>query len=79
MQTQTRINTPFRAEQQLLDNLDYLANKMGLSRNQLMTSLLTIGTEDLLTMDKLGMIRLGVGIRSVMEKLNDLDGHPSTN
>jgi len=69
------ISMNVRTNQRLIDNLDYLAGKMGLSRNQLMNNLLTLGADDLLTLDKLGLIRFGVGVRSVMEKLHDQDGH----
>jgi len=75
MNTKTVTSTPLRTNDDLLEKLDYLANKMGLSRNQLMNNLLTLGADDLLTLDKLGLIRFGVGVRSVMEKLHDQDGH----
>jgi len=75
MNTKTVTSTPLRTNDDLLEKLDYLANKMGLSRNQLMNNLLTLGADDLLTLDKLGVIRFGVGIRSVMEKLREPGGN----
>jgi len=63
--------TNIRTNPETIESLDYFASKMGLSRNQLMHNLLVIGVDDLKTLDKLGMIRLGVGIRTMMEKLHE--------
>ncbi|MGW8180012.1 MAG: hypothetical protein ACWGQW_14810 [bacterium] len=61
------ITTTLRTHQEILDRLDKYAVKMELSRNQLMCNLLACGLDDLAVLDRLGMIRVGVGIRNLVE------------
>lgn len=65
------VQASYRTESETLADLDKYAEKMGLSRNQLMNNLVNIGLDDLRNLDRLGMIRLGVGIRTMMEKLRE--------
>jgi len=69
-----RANTTLRTDQVVLDQLDKYADKMGLSRNQLINNLLTIGLDDLKTLDRMGLIRLGYGLRTMIEKLREPSG-----
>jgi len=71
MKKKTPVSTPFRSNQETLDQLDKFANKMGLSRNQLMFNLITIGLEDLTMLNRLGILRVGVGIRNLIESVRD--------
>jgi len=65
------VSTPLRVHQDTLDQLDKFANKMGLSRNQLMFNLITIGLEDLTMLNRLGILRVGVGIRNLIDMARD--------
>jgi len=65
------VATQIRTTQKILDDLDVYAEKMGLSRNQLMNNLLLIGLDDLAMLKRLGLIRVGVGIRSLIERARD--------
>jgi len=70
------MNTTLRADEKTLKQLDKYADKMGLSRNQLINNLLTIGVDDLRTLDRLGMLRIGVGIRTLIERMREPDEEP---
>jgi len=65
------VATQIRTTQKILDDLDVYAEKMGLSRNQLMNNLILIGLEDLAVLRKLGLIRVGVGIRNLIDSVRD--------
>lgn len=65
--------TQLRTSEKTIEELDKFAGKMGLSRNQLMNNLLRIGLEDLTVLDRLGIVRVGVGIRTMFEKLRPAD------
>jgi len=72
--------TILRTTEQRLDRLAIYADKMGMSRNQLMNNILEIGLEELDMMNRLGLLRVGVGLRSLfMEKKDQPDGekHPT--
>lgn len=63
----------FRTNARLLQRMDYCAQKMGLSRNQLMNNLLACGTDDLLILDKVGLLSLGAGIRDLISLAHNPD------
>jgi len=71
MDKKPNVATQFRTQQKTLDDLDVYAEKMGLSRNQLMNNLVLIGLEDLAMLKRLGLIRVGVGIRNLIERARD--------
>ena len=56
-----------RYPKEMSDKLDYYAKKMGLSKNQLMVNLLACELDELAVMDKLGLIRLGSGVRNLID------------
>lgn len=68
-----RISTTLRISQTQADDLDYYANKIGLSRNQLLTNIITVELENLLVLDKLGILRLGVGLRDLLDFARNQD------
>lgn len=68
-----RISTTLRISQTQADELDYYANKIGLSRNQLLTNIITVELENLLVLDKLGILRLGVGLRDLLDFARNQD------
>ena len=57
-----------RTKQRTIAELDKYARKMDLSRNKLIENLLIVGVDDLKTMDRLGLIRLGCGVRDLVER-----------
>jgi len=63
----------FRATPDLLRKVDHCADKMGLSRNQLMNNLLACSVEDLLLLDKLGLLTLGAAVRDLLITAKDMD------
>lgn len=67
------VSTPFRTHQETLDSLDKFAGKMGLSRNQLMCNLVSIGLDDLTVLQRVGLLRVGVGIRKLIDLAREKD------
>jgi len=61
------LQTTLRISHKQADDLDYYAKKMGLSRNQLLTNLIAIDLDDLKLLDKLGLLRLGAGLRDLLD------------
>jgi len=68
-----KLQTTIRITQAQADKLDYYANKMGLSRNQLLVNMITIMNDDLALLDRLGLLRLGAGIRDLLRMANNPD------
>jgi len=68
--------TQLRTDPATLEALDKLAAKMELSRNQLMNNLLVCGVEDLQAMDRLGLIKVGVGVRNLLDRLREPEQQP---
>lgn len=56
-----------RYTKEMSDKLDYYAEKMGLSKNQLMVNLLSCEIDELAVLDKLGVLRFGSGVRNLLE------------
>lgn len=68
-----RISTTLRITQKQADELDYYANKIGLSRNQLLVNVINVELENLLILDKLGILRVGAGIRDLLDFARNQD------
>lgn len=56
-----------------VDKLDYYADKMGLSRNQLLCNCVAISLDDLRILDTLGLLRLGAGFRDLFALARNSD------
>jgi len=76
MKRKNLVQTQLRTEPATLEALDKYAAKMGLSRNQLMNNLLAVSLEDLKMMDRMGMIKVGVGIRTLLERIREPNQQP---
>mgnify|MGYP000440780050 CR=1 FL=1 len=68
-----RISTTLRITHKQASDLDYYANKMGLSRNQLLTNLISVELDDLALLDKLGILRIGAGLRDLLALAKNQD------
>ena len=61
----------FWMDVRLLAEIDELAKKAGLSRNQLVMNILGVGLDALKGMDKVGVLRFSVLMRDLCEKVGN--------
>lgn len=71
---QRPIQTNLRTSKQLNAKIERYAKKLGLSKNQLMNNLLEAGLEDLRILEAVGLLQIGIGIRSLTEMVRDREG-----
>jgi len=67
------LQTTLRITHDQADKLDYYSNKMGLSRNQLLTNMISVSLDDLKLLDNLGLLRLGAGVRELFNLAKNSD------
>jgi predicted DNA-binding ribbon-helix-helix protein len=67
----------FRVEPKFVESLDRIAKIAGVSRNQLIVNLLTVGMDELETFENLGIFRLTALMRCLSESVRARLGRES--
>lgn len=67
-------NVMFRATPQTLEKLDYYADKLQISRSLLIHNILVGGVDDLVLMEKTGLLAMGASIVKFRDHLRDNSG-----
>lgn len=55
----------------VVEEIDKYAEKIGLSRSQMISNILDIGLDEIRAMDKWGLLRVGVFTRDIVDKIRD--------
>ena len=72
---ETRERYSVMIEPSAIAEIDRLAERVGLSRSQLMRNLVLYGLGDLLGVERFGFLRLAVEFRRMKERLSESDGN----
>jgi len=61
-----------RLDKKVIDRIDILAKKAGISRHQLILNMITVGTEELELYADLGFFKLNIALRELHRKFKNL-------
>lgn len=64
---EAQVNVVFRMTPTEIEELDRFADKMGLTRSQLIRNLVTVGMEEVEIFEKMGMARAVITVRDISD------------